>query len=284
MVPRISDRPSEASPPSTNIMSARFALLPLLVLSSACISAPIGQEQVTPQRPTISYDTKTTSFGTFEFEAGLSVDPGDRFDTPTTLKYGSGEATEVSIGWSPYLKVDMPTGDESGIGDVVLGIRHRMWDETDSVQSLAVQALVKLPAADETEGLGTGEIDASFGGSLSRTLAYDTTVVAHYLLDFIGNPTDSDDIGHTVALSVSAPVLREDVTGWIEIGGHMIPELDSEVVLGQIGAAYSPHPTLSYDAAVSIGLTDESDDFALLIGLTTNLGLYSPRPLRPEPE
>lgn len=260
-----------------NARHASLLLTSLPLFSTACFTTPVGQEQVTPQRPTVSYDTRTTSYGTFEVEAGASLDPDDRFDTPVTLKYGSGPDTEVTIGWSPYLRLDTVGGTEDGIGDVVFGIRHRMWEEQEGLQALAVQSLVKLPAADQDKGLGTGEIDASFGGSLSRTLSYETTVVAHYLLNFIGNPTESSDVGHTLALAVSAPVWREGITGWGELAGQFVPEDNLEVILAQVGASYSPHPTISYDAAVSLGLTDESPDFAVMVGLTTNLGLYAPR-------
>ena len=150
----------------------RLAALASLALAAACAAPSAswreGQDvPATPQRPTFSKNTATTAQGTVEVEAGLLRDPGDLFDTPTTIKYGLSAQDELFIGLSPFKMVELPGDDGEGFGDVTLGWRQRFWEQQDNGTSAAWMAYVKLPTADEDEGLGSGEVDGFLAGSLT---------------------------------------------------------------------------------------------------------------------
>jgi len=246
-----------------------FALLFAATLVS-CASTGGEEFQVTPQRPTVSSDTNTTAQGTLELEAGGAFDPGDSFDSPMLLKYGSGESTEVVLGVSPLRWVDRPGDDGLGFGDLQLGARHRFMEASDRGPAGAVLGLVKLPTAREEDGLGTGELDASLAGILTQDLdGYVGTF--YYSLDFLGDPTGGTDLGHTLALAGSLPPLGK-LGGFGELSMRYVRPLDDEVLSWLMGATYTVSPSLVFDAAVAFGLTSDAPDAVLIFGLTRNFG------------
>lgn len=252
-------------------------MLPLLLAlassSSACLSTAHENEPVTPQRPTLSSDTNTTAQGTFELEAGALLDPNDFIDTPTTLKYGAGPATEFFVGISPYQELRSRGGDAESIGDLFLGLRHRFLDETDADPSAALQATVKLPTANDSDGIGSGQIDASFAAIASKGFE-ELSLTAYYSLDVIGSGDESADVGHSLALAGSVPV-ADEFGAFGEVATQWIPEQDSHTLFTTLGMTFSPLASMTFDAGVVIGLNEEAPDFRIVFGLTRNLGRTS---------
>jgi len=239
-------------------------------LLGGCSGLPSDGEPVSAQRPTLSSDTATTVEGTFELELGATWDPGQFWDTPTTLKYGSGPSTEVFLGWSPYVWLELPGENRQGIGDLLVGIRHRFHEATESSPSAAVQTTVKLPTADEDSGVGTGELDASFAGIVTRDLGgYFAT--GYYALDVLGEPSGGTVVGHAVALASTTPLVGR-FAGFGEIAGVFLPELDFEPIFSTLGVTYNPRRFLVFDVGVAIGLNEDAPDLRVVVGLTENLG------------
>ena len=255
--------------------TVRAVLLLVPTLAGSCLAPPSPppsqRGQVTPQRPTLSSDTNTTAPGTVEIEAGVTVDPGDVFGTPLSLKFGVGETTEVFLGWTPVLVIDLPGDDASGPSDVVLGTRHRFVEETESRPSFAWQGSIKLPTADVDEGLGTGEVDVSLAGIATKSLGA-LGATAFYSLDLLGSPDESGmDVGHSGALALGAP-LNDTLGAFGELAGIFLPEDDAEIVFTTLGLALQVAPWLVVDAAAVVGLSDEAPDLQAVLGLTHNLG------------
>jgi hypothetical protein len=110
-------------------------------LSSGCQSFGVAREQITPQRPTVSNDTRTTAFGTVEEELGVSIDPGDRYALGTRTSIGLSPQSELFVLWEPLISrdssqigragqdVDGDNDDETGVGDVLIGFKQRLLDE-----------------------------------------------------------------------------------------------------------------------------------------------------------
>ena len=251
-------------------------LLPLSVLLlgaslTACRIVPDSFASPTPQRPTLSADTSTTAKGTWELEAGVSVDPGDAFATPHTLKHGLGRRTEVFATWSPLVGVDRRgRSDETGIGDLVLGARHRVRSEDAERPSIAIQPSLKLPLADEDEGLGSGELDAGVAAIATQSVSQ-VTITTFYQLDLLGNPDGGADVGHQLALAGSQAI--DDEFGvFAEIAAVLVPEIDLESVFTTIGGNYVVSPSTILDAGIVLGISDEAPDFQLVFGVTSNFG------------
>ena len=208
-------------------------------------------------------------------EFGVVRDSSVSFDSPLSIKYGIEDTTEVSAGFSPYRRIDLGATDEEGPGDVVFGLRHRLQEETEEHPSLALQALVKIPTANEPV-LGTGEVDAALAGILGRSFT-GFSGVAYYAIGALGDPDGPADAVHNLAIALSAPVVdRFGVFG--EVAAIIVPASDVENVFTTVGGTYSPTPSLVFDGGVVVGLSRDAVNFQALIGLTANLGaLGTPR-------
>lgn len=267
------------------MQATRLATLCCLVLIAACAAPSAswveGQDvTATPQRPTFAKNTSTTVQGTVEAEFGLLRDPGDLFDTPTTFKYGLSERGELFIGLSPFRVVELPGDDGEGFGDILLGWRQRFLENSDDGTSLAWQAALKLPTADEDEGLGSGELDGFIAGIL--TVSQDTWSTTGFAQFGLLGELDGSGVDHQEALSgVFDYGLKNTNTGLLaELAAVFTPERDLEEVFTILGVNWSPLPGVVLDTGVLLGLSSDAPDFQYFIGFTRNLGRISGYALR----
>jgi len=252
-------------------MRLPHALLLAFPFLAACTVDRTYQTRATPQRPTVSSDTRTTAPGTVELEAGLAIDPNDRFGTPSMVKYGVDERTELFLGFEPYVTVDRPGSDGHGIGDLLPGIRRRVMDQDGSTPAAAYLIAAKIPTADEDEGIGTGEIDLFAAGIVSwDDVAWSAT--GFYQLGLLGEPGDGGtDLQHVFAAAGSRPIdNRLDAFG--ELAFLWTPEQDDEDLLGTIGLAYAYRPGMVFDLGLTLGLSQDAPDAVFQIGTTINFG------------
>lgn len=258
----------------------KSALTPALfsaLLLTACTTTSGTGARPTPQRPRISHNAQTTAQGTLELEAGVEVDPSDFWDTPMLLKYGMSSQTEFVFGGSPIRHVDSP--DDTGIGDVVFGVRHRMVDETADDPAIAIATQVKLPTADADKGLGSGETDVFFSIAAEKQVE-DVRAVGFYRLGLLGSPTgDGNDLRHDLA-AVGTVALGQGLNAYGELAGLFAPEYDFDALLATFGAAFEIAPATVFDAGFRVGLTNDAPDFTLVFGVTHNFGaatFHTPR-------
>lgn len=268
-------RPSASAPvtlcraPSSSAVRCSVTVL-ALALASSCAGLPQGGASVTPQRPTFSSDTNTTAEGTFELESGLYLDPGESASLPTTLKYGAGPRTELYLGLSPYNYVELPGEDGRGVGDMLVGVRHRFW-ENDTGTSSAFQFATKLPTGDKSEGLSTGEIDFFAAAILTHVYDEKTAGTAYYELGVLGDPADNDtDTQHTLAVAASHSLqgqvgLYAELAQILGVGGF-------DPMITTLGVTRTLNPSLVLDFGLALGLNSDAPDAALVAGLTMNFG------------
>ncbi len=226
---------------------------------------------VHPQRPTFAPDTETTAPGTFELEAGLSVDPGDGLDSPLLLKWGLSEDAEVTAGFSPLRIEARPGRDAEGVGDLRLGVRHRFVEALEDRPSAAFLVEAKLPTAPSGGGLGSGETDLRAGLVLhARRRGF-----AWKLFGSLGALGDPDGPGLDVEWALAFGLERPFGGGWKgfgELSLVAVPERDFEPFTLLVGAARRVSADLVLDFSLGLGLSDDAPDLRLLLGLTTNLG------------
>lgn len=114
-------------------------------------------------------------------EGGLGAKQGD-FGSPTLSRLGLAYGTlgyassrfDLSLS-VPYLRLQTSGGGQdataSGLGDVLVRGVRRLVPETESGFSLDGALAVKFPTADQTKGLGTGQMDV--GGFLGLHQRWD---------------------------------------------------------------------------------------------------------------
>jgi hypothetical protein len=105
-----------------------------------------------------------------------------------TLGYASPDY-DVSVA-VPWLRLSNST-TETGIGDIIVRGAHVLLPEGKKGVSLDGSVAVKLPTADDTKGLGTGEADyGAFLGLHQRIDSYRLSLLGGYILT--GNPPGVD--------------------------------------------------------------------------------------------
>ena len=261
--------------PCALLLSAASQIVALTTLS-ACGGLPIKPAPATPQRPTVSSSTATTAEHTFELEAGVVIDSGDTSAIATTLKYGTSDRTEIFASWSPWVFVEAPGADGSGPGDLFLGTRHRLVDEVGPLPSLGFQGQVKLPTADEGEGLGTGEVDFLLAAIATKQLGR-ASLNGFYELGVLGDPGESGDtdLMHTLTAGGGFDLDdRSSVFG--ELVAQVAPAQNLTSIFAIGGGAWKFGDTFVLDAAVAIGLSEDAPEFQILFGATRNFGALGP--------
>lgn len=81
---------------------------------------------------------------------------------------GSGNSNDVPCGTTTRIAGQKVT--TTGIGDVILRGRYYLVEEQDYVPLIAVTARLKLPTANASQGLGTGEFDHGYGVEVSKLI------------------------------------------------------------------------------------------------------------------
>ncbi len=246
----------------------RHAFAFLLPLVTSCATIP-DDTTVTPQRPTFSSDTSTTLPGSFEVEAGISVDPGDHLATPPPIKHGLNASTEVFVALPTYTSVDVPGLDADGRGDTLIGMRNRFWEGPGGT-SAAFLFSTKLPTADHANVLGSGELDF-FAAVIGAHSSGSTALVTYYELGILGDPARTGtNTQHLFALAGSQ-ALPAGLGVFAELA-HIRSPGGFEPLIATLGATKAVHRTLTLDAGVALGLNDDAPDAQFIVGLTANLG------------
>lgn len=252
----------------------RYTATLTLLACASCAAVTEGGAPVTAQRPTLSNDPNTAADGTLELELGGDIDPDGDTYVPAALRYGAGPRTEIFASSSVYQALEARGPDPEGAGDLVLGTRHRFYDDGAGTTA-AFQFATKLPTASRSEGLGSGEVDFSFAGMVMHMVDERTSLLGFWNVDQIGRTEATGmDTRHGLAFAVARTL--ED-TG----GTALYAELDHVVVPGEdfgdpffvtAGVQRPVSPSFLLDAGAAIGLNDAAPDLRLLFGFTTNFG------------
>lgn len=250
-------------------MSKSLLLVAVSSLFGSCVAPGSQRTPVTPQRPTVSFNTQTTAEGTLELEAGVQADPGDSFFSPMRLKYGLGQDEEISIAVSPFNFIERPGDDGTGFGDLSVAFRKKVW--TNEQTSAAFRFETLLPTGNENEGLSTGELSFFAGGIVDHQIDMATYLTGFYQVGVIGDPNDDDpDLAHSAAVAGYHQLdERNELFG--ELAGFVNPgPVDPVIFTG--GVAHKLSDDLIIDAGVIVGMNDDAADLQFLVGLTTNFG------------
>ncbi len=160
----------------------------------------------------------------------------------------------------------------SGIGDILAKGTYALETEGQDSFYLALAGTLKLPTADKTRGLGTGEMDEGAGVEFSKDMRRGWTLLADWSLTIIGSPP-GQSYNNQVAFDFGFS--RKAGRGlWFT----MLYETSSALVTG------TPDPrdisgTLDYASAggnhyfggLLLGLSDGSPDLGVSLGVSRRL-------------
>ena len=233
-----------------------LALAMLLASGSAWAGRPLDTE-----------DTGTVEPGRAELELSLNYarNPGD--NTGSTLgvfNFGVFPGFEARVEL-PLLLVE-PEDEKSraGFGDATVGFKYRLLDEKGALPALLGSLILRLPTGDADQGLGSEDVDVGLLGVISKSSGP---------LTFFGN------IGYTIVTrdedpnfwSFNAAVEYRATQAWSLVGELVSTVGESraaETVVLRAGSVYALTDMIKLDGAVGFGLTTQSPDVVVTVGVT----------------
>ncbi|MEJ7623606.1 MAG: transporter [Pyrinomonadaceae bacterium] len=154
-----------------------FLILPVVLILCFGVAAQDDEEEdlISPTRPGVSESVGVPKKGVVQLEYGGEFD----FRSPEFKNEQSGPSG-VFLGAHKRLRLDFEFTTfisqrnrmemrETGIGDVSLGFKAIFRDKPKERLGVGMSYSVKLPAASEEKGLGTGRVDHNIRLILNRT-------------------------------------------------------------------------------------------------------------------
>jgi len=240
--------------------------------------APADQtDTLEPDRPDVTNGTHLVDIGVLQFEIGgiwsRTGSVHHSTGTPFTARVGLTDWLEARIGGDGYLTVSDLAGHQSGMGNVQIGAKLRLWADPGGVPVLSILPGVNLPAASESKGLGSGQADYTVSILTGTDFLTRGHVDINYGVGRIGVGRGvSRFTQQLVSLSASAEV-PGPVTPYLECFWFSRADPDGGPVAAvDSGAIYVINPRFALDGGVQFGLTDAAPSISAFGGLSVVLG------------
>lgn len=254
-------------------------MLPVLIalaLAAPAHAQPAEQEDpLCADRPGLASSPCTVEPGRVHVELAIDwsfqEDGAERIDTllagDTLVRVGIGERTEVQVGLTPFGHVRTRDAADvertSGIGDITLGLRHRLVEKGSL--ALGLQGTVSLPTGGAAIGAG------DWGAELLVPISYGVGKSELVLTPVLAAAVDQDGDGRHLAYGLVAGggfFLTDRLTAVLDVSlmrdedplGH------STEALAGLALAYLVSNDLQLDAGAVIGLNEDSADLELYVG------------------
>lgn len=159
------------------------------------------------------------------------------------------------------------TTTQSGLGDVIGRAGYNVMVEDPQPFDLTVVGKIKIPTAQRSKGLGTGEFDAGAGLEAAKTVAPGWTVLADVYFTAIGDPPGVDLNNQFAADAGVAYLFQPGLTGTVLIEGSnaIFPGAPAPVAArGMLD--YKVDEAISLNGGVLLGLSDGASDYGFSVG------------------
>lgn len=191
-----------------------------------------GSVEARAVSPLVVDDADTVSRGRLQLNAVWQINAasGENLTlVPLNPVYGVSDRGEAGLLFG-YVRRDVD-GDAAASGggatDVVLSTKWKLWEVSENL-TLSSRLDVKLPAASETRGLGSGHVDV--GGVVLLTGCWGRTCIdwnAGYVADNVSRSDFADDtwfLGQAVRYDLDGPwTLLGEIYGGLPNGGEAAP-------------------------------------------------------------
>ena len=267
-----------------NKIAVRFLFLSLVTLISAfaiCAqnSPPSDDEPdfIVPARPTVSNPAEFQRPGVLQLEFGYNGNfhaSGNykyQQDAPLALRFAVNRRILIELDTdSPYSQKDLSGARNTGAGDTQLGIQAVVQSENKARPGIALAYYVKLPTASREKNLGTGRVDNSFIGLVSKKFGQ-TTVDFNAIYLFAGRTSGAGFASSgQAALAVSRNLTKQfGVQG--EISGLSRSDMQSGAMFALGVVTYQVNRRLSFDSGLRFGLTAGAPRVGAVAGITVGV-------------
>ena len=267
-------------------MIGRAALCCVFVLASAAAvraqlppvpTLPAPQEPLEPDRPDVTNGTHIVDTGLLQIEFGglytRTSATARSWGSPVTARVGLTEWLEARIGTDGWLSQTDASSQATGLGNVQVGAKLRLWADPGGIPVLSILPTVNLPTANADNGLGSGDPDYTVA------LLTGTDFLKRGHIDFnygIGAIGAGGGQPHFVQhlLSASASVAATEAWNpYAEVFWYSRQDPDAGAMTAMdIGAIYTVNPRLALDGGVQFGLSTAAPGFAGFAGISVVVG------------
>jgi outer membrane putative beta-barrel porin/alpha-amylase len=193
------------------------------------------------------------------------------FTVPYVSQTGGPEVAIINGTPSKVRHKAGPVTTNSGIGDIVAEGSFYILKEDyyKDLFDLTATAKIKLPTADDSKGLGTGEFDEGVGLEFGKRINPDWSVFFDVSYTILGDPPDTDlqnrlalDVGVAVRINqtLTASAFYAQSTSAIR-GGSALRDLTA-------GLEYEVTKECHVFGGASTGLTGASQDYGINAGVS----------------
>ena len=233
------------------------------------------REEVEPDRPDVTNGTHIVDIGLLQIEIGglyTRVDSTQHAaGTPFTARVGVFDWLEARIGTDGLLTQTDGFTSVTGIGNVQVGAKLRLWADPGGVPVLSILPTVNLPAASAQKGLGSGTADYTLALLTGTDIGRHAHVDVNYGIGSIGAGDGAHFVQHLVSVSASDAV-SDNWNPYVEVYRFSREEADGTAVTAvDAGAIYELGSRYALDGGVQVGLRN-GPAFAIFGGISIIVG------------
>jgi outer membrane putative beta-barrel porin/alpha-amylase len=265
---------------SLDISKSQRGILALTcALTLNCSVGALAQEprqDVEPDRPDVTNGTHIVDIGLLQIELGglfTRAAPNNRqLGTPFTARVGLTDWLEARIGTDGLLTQTDGFTSVTGIGNMQIGAKLRLWADPGGIPVLSILPTVNVPAASVDKGLGSGVADYTLAVLTGTDIGRHAHVDVNYGIGEIGSGDGGHFVQHLVSLSAS-DAISDNWNPYIE--AYWFSRQDSEggsVTAIDAGAIYELGARYALDGGVQIGISSNAPAFAAFGGVSIIVG------------
>lgn len=245
----------------------RFFLLTAM-LGSCALPSATGEPLDSAHFAQTGGGTSVAGAGDLEFEAEFDLDPSDTLTTAIGVVFGLPHDFELGVAWSPYDVLEQPGPDSRGSGDVSFAVKKLLLAPSPSQPGWSVELGSHLDTAEAGHLERSGEADLYAATAVAQSFGAHTWT-GYYEFVLPDDPDgDSILVEHVAALQWATEPVADCVVH-LEGIGTVAPAANFSATYLGTGAAWAISDSWTLEAGALIGLAGESEDFRLLLGVTT---------------
>jgi Putative MetA-pathway of phenol degradation len=258
-------------------MTRLAAIVAVALLWPAALRAQEPKEAIEPDRPDITNGTHIVDTGILQIEfGGLYTRPTAGQHTvgsPFTARVGLFDWLEARVGTDGLLFMNDGTGLVSGVGNVQVGAKLRLWADPGGVPVLSILPTINVPTASAEKGLGSGSADYTLALLTGTDIGRHGHVDVNYGIGAIGGSDGRPHFAqHLLSLSASAAV-SDNWNPYAEVFWFSRQEADGAGIPAfDVGAIYEVGSRYAVDGGVQIGLNHSAPGLAAFGGVSIIVG------------
>ncbi len=231
----------------------------LLALATGARAQEPTRDAIEPDRPDVTNGTHIVDIGLLQIEIGglyTRIDSAQHSaGTPFTARVGLFDWLEARIGTDGLLAQTDGFTSVTGIGNVQVGAKLRLWADPGGIPVLSILPTVNIPAASPQKGLGSGTADYTLALLTGTDIGRHAHVDVNYGVGSIGaGEGEPHFVQHLVSVSAS-DAISDNWNPYIEAYWFSRQEADgSGVTAVDAGAIYELGSRYALDGGVQIGL------------------------------